>query len=91
MLVCFCVHSLPWVVNGPNSLSHILTITLYVIIFFLVMAMHLIKIQIKMKLYFSWKSTAVLKLVHLRPYGKLGANQKFLLNITWSRTVTDKR
>lgn len=46
MLVCFCVHSLPWVVNGPNSLSHILTITLYVIIFFLVMAMHLIKIQI---------------------------------------------
>ena len=55
------------------------------------MAMHLIKIQIKMKLYFSWKSTAVLKLVHLRPYGKLGANQKFLLNITWSRTVTDKR
>ena len=46
MLVCFCVHSLPWVVNGPNSLSHILTITLYVIFFFLVMAMHLIKIQI---------------------------------------------
>ena len=32
--------------NGPNSLSHILTITLYLIIFFLVMALHLIKIQI---------------------------------------------